>query len=197
MAVEAKAQTFAEWFKQSSTQKKYLLQQIVALQVFSGYLKQGYQIAHTGLGSISGSLQSENSLHGGYYGRMKKVSSTVKNNEQIKDITIWQKDILNTLSAIDHISGLTNDEKTYLLNVRAAVLKDCDNQMTTLQNVITDGRLLMSDAERLALIAKIHADMLDNYHFAAGFTGQARAYALQRQQEHNEALTSKQLYGIN
>jgi len=30
------AQTFAEWFQQKKTQKKYLLQQIAALQVYIG-----------------------------------------------------------------------------------------------------------------------------------------------------------------
>ncbi|MCH5688762.1 conjugal transfer protein TraI [Niabella sp. W65] len=33
------AQTFAEWFQQKKTQKKYLLQQIAALQVYIGYAK--------------------------------------------------------------------------------------------------------------------------------------------------------------
>jgi hypothetical protein len=197
MAAEASAQTFAEWFKQNSTQKKYLLQQIAALQVFSGYLKQGYQIANTGLGSISGSLKSENGLHSTYYTRMKSPSSTVRNDDRVKEIMAWQKDILTIISNIDQISGLTTDEKTYLANVRAAVLKDCDQQITTLQSVLADGQLQMSDAERLSLIGKIHGAMLDNYRFAAGFSAQAKAYALQRQQENNEALTEKQLYSIH
>ena len=40
-----RAQTFAEWFRQSATQKKYLLQQIAALQVYIGYVQKGYSIA--------------------------------------------------------------------------------------------------------------------------------------------------------
>jgi hypothetical protein len=180
MAGQAKAQTFAEWFHQNSTQKKYLLQQIAALQAFSGCLKQGYQIAHNGLSSISGSLGSENSLHNNYYNRMATVSSTVKNNEQVKEILNWQKDILNILSATDQIGGLTRDEKTYLASVRSSVLKDCDQQISTLQSVITDGKVKMSDAERLSLISKIHTAMQDNYHFAIGFTNQAKIYAAQR-----------------
>ena len=43
------AQTLAEWVSQKVTQKKYLLQQIAALQVYSGYLSKGYSIAKDGL----------------------------------------------------------------------------------------------------------------------------------------------------
>lgn len=197
MAANANAQTFAEWFKQSSTQKKYLLQQIAALQVFSGYLKQGYQIAHNGLGSISGSLTSENQLHATYYNRMSTASPAVRNNEQVQDILVWQKDILTILKNIDQINGLTVAEKNYLTSVRSAVLKDCDQQIDALQVVITDGKSQMSDADRLVLIGKVHAAMLDNYHFAAGFTAQAKSYANQRLQERCDAQTAKQVYGIN
>jgi hypothetical protein len=197
MAVTAQAQSFAEWFEQNKTQKKYLLQQIVALQVFSGYLKQGYQVATNGIASISGSLKKENGLHTTYYNRMKTVDPVVKNNAMVKDITTWQQDILTRMQGIDNINGLTTDEKNYLANVKAAVLKDCDQQLTTLQNVITDGKMEMSDAERIALLTKIHTAMMDNYHFASGFAAQAKIYAAQKQQGQNEAAMEKQLYGIN
>ena len=36
-----KAQTFAEWFQQKKTQKIYLLEQIAALQIYTGYLQKG------------------------------------------------------------------------------------------------------------------------------------------------------------
>lgn len=193
----AKAQTFAEWFAQKKTQKQYLLQQIVALQVFSGYLKQGYQIATKGMNSISGSLKAENGLHITYYRRMKSVDPLIKNNEMVKDIIAWQQDILVRLQDITQISGLTADEKNYLGNVRAAVLKDCDQQLNTLQNVITDGKMEMSDAERIALMTKIHTAMMDNYRFASGFSAQAKIYAAEKQQGLNEVATEKQLYGIN
>jgi len=193
----SKAQTFAEWFQQKSTQKKYLLQQIVALETFSIYLKQGYKIADKGLGSISGSLKSENGLHSTYYNRMEIAGAPVKNSDQVKEILSWQKDILNILNAIDQINGLSMQEKNYLANVRTEVLKDCEQQINTLQNVITDGKMKMSDADRLSLINKIHTALQDNYHFTIGFTNQAKAYALQRQREQNDVLVVKQINGIN
>jgi hypothetical protein len=197
MAVTAQAQTFAEWFAQKKTQQKYLLQQIAALQVFSNYLKQGYQIANNGLASISGTLKTENGLHSTYYNRMKTASPLVKNNAMVQEIMAWQQDILTRLKDISQISGMTAEEKSYLEDVRAAVLKDCDQQLHTLQAVIGDGKIEMSDAERIALVTKIHTAMMENYHFTSGFTTHAKLYAARRQQEQNQVNVTKQVYGIN
>ena len=41
----SQAQTFNEWFRQKATQKKYLIQQIAALQVYLDYVQKGYAIA--------------------------------------------------------------------------------------------------------------------------------------------------------
>jgi len=197
MALPARAQTFAEWFAQKKTQKKYLLQQIAALQVFSGYLKQGYQIAHNGLGFVSGSLKIEYGLHSTYYNRMKTAGLLVKNNAMVKEIMAWQQDILEQLAAISQINGMTREEKSYLEQVRSAVLKDCDQQLNTLQLVISDGTMEMSDADRIALVTRIHTAMMENYRFAAGFTVQAKLYTARRQQEQNQINVTGQIYGIN
>lgn len=197
MAVSADAQTFAEWFSQKKTQKKYLLQQIAALQVYSTYLKQGYGIATNGLDNISGYLKSENGLHQTYYARLKTADPLVKDNAMVKDILAWQQDILKRTQELNQTGSMSTAEKQYLSNVCAAVLKDCDQQLATLQNVITDNKVEMSDAERLALITKIHSAMLANYEFSSVFDAQVKIVALRRQQEENQVAVSKHVYGIN
>ncbi|AMR29967.1 hypothetical protein A0256_00315 [Mucilaginibacter sp. PAMC 26640] len=196
MAVDAHAQTFSEWFSQKKTQKKYLLQQIAALQVYSGYLKKGYGIATNGLGSISGYLKSENGLHTTYYDRLSTADPVVKNNPMVKDILAWQQDILKRTSEIKQVNGITPAEQNYLSVVGNAILKDCDQQLNTLQNIISDHKMQMSDADRLALITKIHASMKANYQFASRFASQVKVLALSRQQEKDQALVSKRIYGI-
>lgn len=197
MAASAQAQTFAEWFSQKKTQKKYLLQQIAALQVYSTYLKQGYGIATNGLGSISGYLKSENSLHNTYYTRLKTADPVVKNNKMTKDIMAWQQDILKRVKEINHVDGITPAEKSYLKDVGLAVLKDCDQQLITLQNVTGDNRMEMSDSERLALLTKVHSAILENYKFISGFAAQVKIVALKRQQEQGDVYATKRIYGIN
>ena len=114
LATTVKAQTFAEWFRQKSTQKKYLLQQIAALQVYAAYYRAGNNIAHNGLGSITGSLKSENGLHTTYYSNLNHVSPLVKNNKQVNDVLQWQEGILTRMKTLDKTANLNNGEKKYV-----------------------------------------------------------------------------------
>lgn len=196
LATTVRAQTFAEWFQQKSTQKKYLLQQIAALQVYAAYYKAGNNIAHNGLGSITGSLRSENGLHTTYYNNLNNVSPVVKNNKQVSDILLWQKDILTRMNTLDKTANLNDGEKKYIIQVKAALLKDCDEQITELQNVVTDNKLKMSDEERLKHIGVIHSAMQNNYRFASAFADQVKVYAVQRLQENNNVISEKKIYGV-
>ncbi|WP_462265671.1 hypothetical protein [Mucilaginibacter sp.] len=195
-ATTARAQTFAEWFQQKSTQKKYLLQQIAALQVYAAYYKAGNNIAHNGLGSITGSLKSENGLHTTFYSNLNNVSPVVKNNKQVSDILQWQKDILARMNMLDKTANLNDSERKYIIQVKAALFKDCDQQITELQNVVTDSKLKMSDEERLKHIGVIHSSMQNNYRFASAFADQVKVYAVQRSQENNNVISEKKIYGI-
>lgn len=196
LATTVKAQTFAEWFQQKSTQKKYLLQQIAALQVYAAYYKAGNNIAHNGLGSITGSLKSENGLHTSFYNNLNNVSPVVKNNKQVNDILQWQKDILVRMNSLDKTANLNDGERKYIIQVKAALFKDCDQEITELQNVVTDSKLKMSDEERLKHIGVIHSAMQNNYRFASAFADHVKVYAVQRVQENNNVITEKKIYGI-
>jgi len=182
------AQTFSEWFDQKNTQKKYLLQQVAALQSYAAVLKTGYRIATNGLGSIGGSAQSEFQLHNRYYAGLKTTSPSVKNSSQVRDILQWQADI-NTV-----FSQLRADP--YYEKVKTAVLKDCSQQLTELQKLVSDNNLGMSDSERLKRIAGIHASMLSNYRFAVRFYNQAALIGRVKISQPKEIQTLKNLYGI-
>jgi hypothetical protein len=195
-ATPVKAQTFSEWFKQKSTQKKYLLQQIAALQVYAGYYKAANKIAHNGLSSITGSLIAENGLHTSYYDKLQIVNPVVKNNKQIHEILQWQKDILTRMGSIDKTASLSGDEKKYIMQVKAALFNDCNEQIAELQNVITDSKLKMSDEERLKHVGIIHTAMQSNYRFASAFSQQVKIYAVQRERENNNVITEKKVYRL-
>ncbi|GAA4920154.1 hypothetical protein [Mucilaginibacter defluvii] len=193
---QAHAQTFAEWFSQKKTQKKYLLQQIAALQVYSGYLKQGYKIANGGLGYITGSLEEEFSLHTSYYIKLKSVNAVVKNHPQVNDILTWQRDILRSVNGLDQVTYLSTKEKHYVGRVKQALLADCDEQITALQILLTNGKLTMTDDERIKRLNSIHLAMQSNYRFIADFAGKVKVYGLQKQQENTNLETSKYIFGI-
>jgi hypothetical protein len=193
-ATGASAQTTAEWFDQKNTQKKYLLQQIAALQVYGGYLKKGYRIAQGGLGSIGNSVKSEYGLHTDYYDRLNKADPVVKNNPQVAEILRWQKDILAQTGQIKKIV-LSPSENQYVARVCDALLKDCDAGLKDLQTLLSDGKVKMDDEARLRQIVRIHIQMQNNYRFVAGFRSQVDLYTRNRQQQQNDLNTQKHLYG--
>jgi hypothetical protein len=196
LATSSRAQTFDEWFHQKSTQKKYLLQQIAALQVYESYLSKGYSTAKGGLGNISGALKSEYNLHTVYYNKLNVVNPLIKNDQQVADILQWQKDIIIKMSELDSQTILIDKDRKYIGQVKSALFIDCNAQITQLQIVLSDNKLKMSDEERLKSIARIHTAMQNNYRFAAAFTGQVKVYGLQQLQEKNGAATSKNLFGL-
>jgi len=190
----AQAQTFAEWFSQKKTQKKYLLQQIAALQVYSGYLQKGYSIAKGGLGSIGGYVGNEFGLHSGYYSYLSSVSIPVKNDPQVGEILRWQQDILQQVKRLKDLDGLTRDEAKYVSKVSTALLSDCNAQLHDLQIILADQKTTMSDEERIRQIARLHRNMQDNYRFVAGFRSQLQMYARSKQQEMKDVNTLTHLY---
>lgn len=194
MTTTSHAQTFAEWFKQKSTQKKYLLQQIAALEVYAGYVKTGYHIAGQGLGSVSVYLGSEHDLHAAYYQNQKTVNLWVRENPQLNEILAWRAAIVKKLTGMVTSTKLARDERQHLNQVRNAVLTDCNVQMNRLENMITDGRLEMNDAERLKQLATIHQAMKENYLFANDFAKQVAIYCGQRHAELHNISTYRQLY---
>lgn len=103
-AVGAKAQTFSEWFAQKSTQKKYLLLQIEALQQYGSYIRQGYQISQHGLSSIGAWMKSEFELHGAHYSSLRTVDPNIKNNPKANDCINYALGITKLLSSLSVIS---------------------------------------------------------------------------------------------
>jgi len=68
--------------------------------------------------------------------------------------------------------------------------------MNDLTQVLTPGKLQMTDHERLERIDKIYAAMQDKLAFAQSFTGKCRQMANDRKQAKTDNDKLKSLYGI-
>jgi hypothetical protein len=62
-----KAQAFEEWFRQDETRKEYLLKQIAALKTYTGYVKEGMEIARRGLTTIGRIKTGDYNLHNDFF----------------------------------------------------------------------------------------------------------------------------------
>ena len=194
------AQTFAEWFRQKATQKKYLIQQIAALQVYIGYVSKGYSIAKKGLNTIQDIKHGDFDLHKNYFSSLACVNPTIKRYTRVADIISLEINIVRqTASVIRYCkesNQLTLSELTYLRNVFDQLLSDCSKSLDKLFDVITDGSLMMKDDERIKAIDKIYDDMVDKQVFCRSFGNTTKGLCVQRMNEQNEILFSKKLNNI-
>lgn len=200
MATITKAQTFSEWFRQKSTQKKYLIEQIVALKVYSGYLKKGYDIGKKGLGTISRIKNGEFNLHRDFFGSLSTVNPAIKKDPRVAGIEQMQKAILDkksqVLADITSTTLIPGKEKQYIRDVFGRLIENCDHLLEELADVALSNNLTMKDDERLIRIDKIYQEMEDNYRFANYFSNQLSALVASRKQDLREANSSNLIFGI-
>lgn len=200
LSTGTKAQTFAKWFRQSATQKKYLLQQIAALQVYIGYVQKGYSIASQGLSAISDIKNGEFNLHKDYFNSLKSVNPKIKSYSKVADIIALQVNIIKTYKEaakqLKQSGTFKADEISYINGVFERLMDDCAKTIDALITVTTSGQLEMKDDERLKRIDALYSDMQDKYTFVQGFSNEAKLLAASRFREQNDILTSRALNGI-
>lgn len=191
------AQTFAEWFRQKATQKKYLLQQIAALQVYIGYVSKGYSIAKKGLNTIQDIKHGDLNLHSSYFTSLVTVNPQIKRYAKVADIISLQIDIARqttkTINDCKKSHQLTAAELAYLQKVFNSLLVDCAKCLDALFNIITNGQLSMKDDERIASIDKLYDDMADKQIFIRAFSNTAKGLCVQRENDQRDILISKKL----
>jgi hypothetical protein len=194
------AQTRSEWFRQKQTQKKYMLQQIAALQVYSGYLSKGYSIAKDGLNTIKSIKNDDFNQHSNYFTSLITVNPKIKRYKKVADIIAMQISIAkqsgNAIKSFRNSHHFTQTEITYLQGVFNTLLSDCAKNLDELFSLITNGNLQMKNDERIKAIDKIYADMQDKQVFVRSFINNAAGLSVQRSNEENDIIISKKLNGL-
>jgi len=169
----AAAQTWNEWFSQKKTQKKYLLQQVAALQVYIGFAKKGYQIAQKGLNTIGNIKDGEFNLSRDFFGGLSSVNPAIKNYARIADILALQVKIIKTyrrdyqqIKDLHHSGG---NELAYIQRVYNRMLADCEHAVDELITLATNGKLELTDDQRIQRIDRLYQDMLNRHDFTQSF----------------------------
>jgi hypothetical protein len=194
------AQTASEWFNQQSTQKKYLLQQIAALQVYISYAKKGYNIVSSGLNSIRDIKKGDLNIHNTFFNSLKAVNQKIARYQKVADIISYQlriiKQVKQTIAYIRESNQFTPEEIEYNKKVFDFLLLECIESINQLVFIITPGELEMRDNERLISIDKLYADMQDKYTFCSVMSEDMALLAAQRMGEYAEIQKSKIINGI-
>ncbi|WP_448103463.1 hypothetical protein [Pedobacter panaciterrae] len=192
-----RAQTWAEWFSQKKTQKKYLLQQIAAFQVYIGYAKKGYEIVGSGLQTVRDISNGEFNLHNVFITGLKQVSPAIRNDVRIAEIIALQFGMLRSFSGLKSSGGLSADQLLYVAEVANEVISACYHDLEELLLIITSGKLEMKDDERLSRLNGIYERMQEKSAFTQNFCGEVDVLIHQRELELETVEKLRRYYEID
>ena len=197
---DVNAQTFNEWFRQKKTQKQYLIQQIVALKVFLGKLKQGVDIAYKGLNTINNIKNGNFNLDRDFFSSLKNVKPAIRNSAKVADIIAFQiyviRDMKRVYNFCEHNKNFTPEEIRYIAKVHANMLFLCDASISELLTIIKSDEAQMTDDERLKRIDRIYEDMLDKHAFVQAFGNDTQMLSTDRDKEKMETDLLRKNYDV-
>lgn len=194
---QAQSPNFNEWFRQKSTQRKYLIQQIAALKVYLEYLKEGYKIVDKGLTTIGDIKNGAFNLDKDYFNSLKQVSPVIRNSPKVNEVLTYQQAIVRDMrKLVDDCrkdENFTPDEVAYIEGVYQNMLEECNISIDELTVIATSGEAEMKDDERLLRLDKVHDDMQDKYAFTQDFIGTTRMVSVQRTKERQQIRRSEKV----
>lgn len=194
------AQGTGGFFHQQSSKIKLMLAQITGYETFLHSLKSGYQVTENGLNALHEMKGSTYSLHTAYFTSLKQISPAVQSNPKGKAMAHMQQQVNtvfnNELAWQRQQKILRVPEINYIRQVYQSLLKKCRQDMSDLTQVLTPGKLQMTNHQRLERIDRLYASMQDKLAFAQSFTNKCRQMANDRQRAKKNNDQLKKLYGI-
>jgi hypothetical protein len=183
----ASGQIWAEWTQQKKTQKKYLLQQIAASQVYLGYAREGYSIAQEGLSTIHKIKTSDFELHDAFFSSLQHTKPSIASSAKLAAIIARQLQIIKetrkTVTAIEETDVFTPEEKTQSKAAFQNLLTSCIEMIDELVLLATSKELSLKDDERLKRIDALHHDMQSKAIFCFSYSTELGLLATQRVNE--------------
>jgi hypothetical protein len=177
-----------------------MAEQIVGIQTYLGALKGGYQIANNGLNTVHQLKEGTLDLHTAYFNSLEQVSPAVQQNPKGKAITeLYQQLCIQFNTEIawqKKQQQFSASEMDYLQKVSDNLQKIAREDMAATNDVLTPGKLQLTDSQRLDRLDKLYGSMKDKAAFTSSFTTKCRALATSRQRAKADKETMKKFYGI-
>jgi hypothetical protein len=195
------ARVEAQFFGQQAKKTKLMMEQIADLQIYLNRLKSACRIAEKGLQMAQELKNVTWNLHSAYFYSLKEVNPVIAADPKGKAIYgLYQGLVMVFQKEVDWQQRgnlLDRQEFVHLQRVYTNLLTDSQRDLDALVQVLTNGKLQLSDQQRTERLNKVYNRMRDKQAFARYFTSQCRKLALGRQQVLQENEQVKQLYGIN
>lgn len=164
-------------------------------------MKKGYQILEGGYRTIKDISKGNFDIHKKFLDGLLDVSPTVRNYRRIGDIINMELIIVRESKfyrdRFNSDGNFSADDVKQIAKVYNNLLKQSLRNLEELMNVITAGKMRMSDDERLKTIDSIYLDMQDKVGFLRTYNNENKALGIQRAKEKGEVEKIRKLYGID
>jgi hypothetical protein len=159
-----------------------------------------YTVIEKGYDHVRSIAEGNFNLHKAFLDALMLVSPTVQGYYKVGRIidneAALVKEYTAAKSAFQSGGRFTAAELDYFSNLYGNLLNSSLNNLSELAMILTAGQLRMSDAERLAAIDRIDADMGGQLQFLRQFNHYTAIQAGQRGIEQNDQSVMQGLYGI-
>jgi len=181
-------------------QRKELLLQIAALQVYIDYAKKGYSAVSKGLNFIGDAKKGELNLHSDYFTSLLKINPKVKNYYKTAEIISMQFKIMKickrTLADLKNADLFHGSELDYIQRSFERLLQNCGGTLEQLLAVTTDASLELKDDQRIERIDSLHETMLEDYNFCISFSSDANLLSVSRTAAKKDSKNVNAVYGL-
>ena len=201
MPAVTQAQFLGGLFNQKATERKLLMQQIAALDVYKRYLKTGYKIVSGGIHAVRDIKNGDFGLHSAFFTALKRVNPHIKKYAKVPEIISLQVTLARTcrehIKAAKASGALTEEELLYIARVLSRLLDQATALLDELLMLTTDGQTEMKDDERMERIDRLYTESLEQYTFLKAFNNETLQLAIARKQEYGDIEMLKQVQGID
>ena len=177
------------------------IEKLTQLKGILSDMKTGYQIYQQGYSSISQLSKGNFNLHSVYLNGLLSITPAVRNYGRVPEIISQQASLISeyksAYSRFKQSGAFSAGELNYMGSVYSQLVSQSLQNLDELTNVLTAGKLRMSDEERIKAINRIYLSSTDKLQFLRYFNRQGLLLNIQRSKDIGNSRTLKQLYGIN
>lgn len=191
------AQNYQEWFQQKQTKKKYLAEQIIALQPYGTVLKKGYELSQQGLSLIHTITSGDFIQHEDHFKSFTNVSPELKNHSVTQQLIALAENIqqVSTQSQkqLRSQNQLNVSEESVVSHVFLNIQKETAQLLSELQTLLQNDSLGLSDSELINRLEQLHLHMQSIYSYTIRFGQEAIQLSNIRELELN-AISQVRVY---
>jgi hypothetical protein len=176
-------------------------QKLSGLKKILSQMYMGYAILSKGYGEVQAISQGSFNLHQAFLDALLIASPTVRAYPRVEDIINQQTEMINEYNtawtAFRQDKHFNPDEVGYMLDTYNNLISQGLKSLSDLAMILSDNKLRMSDAERLAYIDRIFQTSSGQLTYLRRFNDHNFRIAVARADVANDRRTLQTLYGFN